>query len=56
MGPCAQLCQLRPEFVDLSLDDQLAMLRGCHEANAAAYAACWTDKRRLEDWIRAAPP
>lgn len=36
-----QMCQLRPEFVDLSLDDQAAMVLSCRVVDAE-------DKRRLE--------
>ena len=53
MQPCAQLCKLRPEIVNLDLPDQLALIRGCHEADAAAYSSCAATRERLIDWIKA---
>lgn len=38
------MCKLRPEIVKLDLPDQLALIRGCHEADAAAYAKCGAEK------------
>ncbi len=55
MQPCKPLCTLRPELVNLPLEDQLAFIRGCHEADAAAYQACWINKDRLSEWIDAGP-
>lgn len=55
MGECAALCQLRPEIVNLPIDDALALIRGCHEADAAAHQKCSAEKRRLVKWINGQP-
>ena len=44
MTRCSDLCQLRPEIVNLSLEDQLAMVQACDIANAEAYARCAATK------------
>lgn len=51
MAPCARTCKLRPEFDNLTLDEQLAMLRGCHEADLSAYMQCAAKQRALAKWI-----
>ncbi len=41
MVPCQiQLCMLRPEIVNLELQDQLAMILACKLADAEAYRRC----------------
>lgn len=42
--PSQQACTLRPELVNLELDDQLALIRGCHEADIGLLIE--TEKRR----------
>ena len=44
--PSGDACKLRPELVNLELDDQLAMVRACHEADMARLIE--TEKRRRE--------
>jgi hypothetical protein len=53
MGACAAMCKLRPEIVNLELADQLALIRGCHEADAYAYAKCGAEKLTLIDALNA---
>lgn len=53
MQPCqAQLCKLRPEFVNLDLPDQLAMILACQIANAETFAKCAEKQRSLSEWIK----
>ncbi len=52
MGACAAMCKLRPEIVNLELEDQLALIRGCHEADAYAYAKCGAEKLTLIDALK----
>jgi hypothetical protein len=53
MQPCSPMCKLRPEVVDLDLDDQLAMIQACDIANAHAYAKCGAEKLTLAEAIKA---
>lgn len=46
------MCTLRPEIVNLELEDQLAMIRGCHEADAIAYAKCGAEKLAVIDALK----
>ena len=49
----ADVCRLRPEFVNLELDDQAAMLLGCELANSAIRRQ-WQQKHGcLAEWIQA---
>jgi hypothetical protein len=52
MQACAVMCKLRPEIVNLDLEDQLALVRGCHEADAIAYAKCGAEKLTLIDALK----
>ncbi len=52
MQPCAAMCSLRPEVVNLELEDQLALIRGCHEADAAKYGKCGAEKLAVIDALR----
>lgn len=47
------MCKLRPEIVNLELPDQLALIRGCHEADALAYAKCGATKLTVIDALKA---
>lgn len=52
MQPCAiQRCTLRPEFVNLSLADQAAMVLACKIADDHAFAKCSEKQRALAEWI-----
>jgi len=51
MMPCPLTCKIRPEATDLSLEDQLALVRGCHEADMHAYAICSARQHKLAEWI-----
>jgi len=56
MEPCQrQLCVLRPEFVNLDLDSQAAMLLACKISDSEAFRACEAKNRALVDWIQTAP-
>ena len=47
-----QLCFLRPEIVNLEVQDQLAMLLACHIADAETYRRLEIKHRALSDWIK----
>lgn len=52
MQPCQrQLCTLRPEFVNLELADQLAMILACRIADAEAYRRCEVKQKALAEWV-----
>lgn len=46
-----QLCTLRPEIVNLEIQDQLAMLLACHLADAETYRRLELKHKALADWI-----
>ncbi len=48
-----QLCTLRPEIVNLELQDQLAMILACHIADAESYRRCALKQKTLSEWIKA---
>lgn len=52
MSPCSQMCQVRPEIVNLELEDQLAMVQACDIANAHAYAKCGAEKLAIIDALK----
>ncbi len=47
------MCKLRPEIANLELEDKLALIRGCHEADAVAYARCGAEKATVVDALKA---
>jgi hypothetical protein len=47
------MCKLRPEWVNLTLDEQAAFLLGCHEADAYNYASCGATKMAVVDALKA---
>lgn len=53
MQACQAMCKLRPEIVNLELEDQLALVRGCHEADALAYAKCGATKILVIESLKA---
>ena len=46
-----ELCKLRPEFVNLELPDQLAMISNCHALDAERYRRLEIKHGALVDWI-----
>jgi hypothetical protein len=52
MQACAAMCKLRPEIVNLELEDQLAMISACHIADAIAYAKCGAEKLTVIDALK----
>jgi hypothetical protein len=53
MTPCAAaLCELRPEFGNLSLEDQAAMILNCRALDAEAFRVCQARHKGLVDWIK----
>lgn len=48
-----ELCQLRPEFDNLELQDQLAMLANCHAMDAEKFRRLERKHLELADWIKA---
>jgi hypothetical protein len=46
-------CKFRPEFVRLSLADQLGMVRNCIEVTGAVMWECSAKRDRLAEWISA---
>lgn len=48
----AQLCRLRPEFKDLELADQAALILGCRLADAEYARLLERKHKELADWIR----
>lgn len=52
MQPCAvRLCELRPEFGNLSLEDQAAMILNCRALDAEAFRVCAVKHDALAKWI-----
>jgi len=57
MQPCiVRLCELRPEFGNLTLEDQAAMILNCRALDAEAFRVCSARHRSLVDWIRGEKP
>lgn len=52
MSACARTCKIREEAANLALEDQVALIRGCHEQDMAEYAACAAKQRKLAEWIQ----
>lgn len=52
MQPCVvRLCELRPEFGNMTLEDQAAMILNCRALDAEAFRVCAARHRSLVDWI-----
>lgn len=47
------LCKLRPEFANLELADQSALLLNCKAVDAAALKTCAAKHNRLVEWVKA---
>jgi hypothetical protein len=47
-----QLCQLRPEVVDLELQDALALILNCRVVDAEQYRRLERKHGALVEWIR----
>jgi hypothetical protein len=53
MQPCqAQMCTLRPEIVNLDIEDQLAMILACHLADMEAYRRCEAKHKALVEYVK----
>lgn len=50
-----QLCELRPEIVNLSYEDQLAMIRACHIVDAQIVFSYIAKHKALVEWIKNTP-
>jgi hypothetical protein len=46
-------CKFRPEFANLLIDEQLAMMRGCFELIGPELRACSVKRDRLAEYIEA---
>lgn len=46
-----QLCVLRPEITNLDFSDQLALILGCHVADAETYRRLEAKHAALVNWI-----
>lgn len=46
-----EACRFRPEFANLELADQLAMIGNCIEVTAAVLWECDEKQSRLVEWI-----
>ncbi len=46
------LCKLRPEFVNLELADQSALLLNCKAVDAEALKTCAAKHKRLVEWVK----
>jgi len=47
-----QLCTLRPEIVNLEVQDQFAMILACHLADAETYRRLEAKHRSLVEYIK----
>ncbi len=47
----ADACKFRPEFAQLELADQLAMIGNCIEVTGAVLWECSAKRDRLAEWI-----
>ncbi len=47
-----QLCQLRPEIVNLDMADALALILNCHAVDSEQYRRLELKHRVLGEWIR----
>lgn len=46
-------CKFRPEFGNLKIEDQLAMMANCFEIAGPELRACSAKHDRLAEWIKA---
>lgn len=47
----AQLCQLRPEIVDMTIEDALALILNCRVVDGERYQRLARKNKALRDWI-----
>lgn len=47
----SQLCQLRPEIVDMAIEDALALILNCRVIDGERYQRLRVKHEALADWI-----
>lgn len=50
-GEVSQLCQLRPEIVDMAIEDALALILNCRVVDAERYQRLSRKHAELRKWI-----
>ena len=47
-----ELCKLRPEFDNLDLADQMALIANCHALDAEHYRRLESKHKALAEWVK----